>query len=254
VEKLPYLALDDIKMYYIIAGEGQPIALIHGAVLNIGTNWSGQIPVFSRNFKVIAMDLRGHGRTNNPSGILDHNTMAEDVASLLEKLHIGKTNLVGFSRGGTLAIRIALSHPELVNTLTICSSGYYVSKEGLNLFHKNMDPKTMEESGSEWVAFYRRIHRTNGIDYWKQLINQLRKSPKRKISLAELSRINVPTLIVVGDKDPYGFTQQAIEIHEALKDSELAVLPNTGHWVPEKKARRFNETVMDFLKRRSNQT
>lgn len=238
-------------MHYTIAGEGPTITLLHGAALTIETNWSNQIPIFSRKYRVVAMDLRGHGRTNNPSNTLDYETMAGDVSKLLEKLNTGKTSLIGFSMGGMIATRVTIDHPELVKTLILCSSGYYVSEEGLNLFARSVNPQMLEEANPELADFYRRIHRSGGLDYWKQLLDQLVKSSKKhRISLADLSRINVPTLILVGDHDPYGFTGQVLEMFGAVKGSELAIFPDTGHLIPNSKPRLFNETVIDFLERR----
>ncbi len=241
-------------MYYAIAGEGSTVVLLHGAALTVETNWSNQIPVLSRRYKTIAIDLRGHGRTTNPSGILDYKTMAGDVVKLLENLSLVRAHIVGFSMGGMIAIRIALLYPEFVRTLILCSSGYYVSKEGRSLFAKSADPQIIEESYSELVAFYRRVHREDGSDYWKQLLGQLVKSSRQRISKAELSRILVPTLIIVGDHDPYGFTRQALEMHDAIRGSELAMFPNTGHLITNTKQKLFNETVLDFLNRRGGES
>lgn len=71
------------------------------------------------------------------------------------------------------------------------------------------------------------------------------------MSLTDLTKISVPTLIVVGDRDPYGFTKQTIEMHDAIRGSELAIFPNSGHMIPDK-AKLFNEIVLDFLERRGN--
>jgi len=251
---MPYLALDDITIYYAIAGEGPPLALLHGAALTIETNWSNQIPIFSRKYKVVAIDLRGHGRTNNPSNIMNYDTMAEDVAKFLDRLRFGKSHLIGFSMGGMIAARIALSYPELAKTLILCSSGYHVSREAQHLFAKSVDPKTMEETDLERADFYRRIHKKGRSNYWKRLLKQLIKSSRSKTDLNDLSKINVPTLIIVGDQDPYGFTRQAIEMHDVIRGSELAVFPDIGHLIPNKKPRLFNETVLDFLERRGSQT
>lgn len=248
---MPYLTLDDITMYYAIAGEGPTLALLHGAALTIETNWSNQIPVFSRKYRVVAMDLRGHGRTNNPSNIMSHNIMAEDVINLLDRLHFERIHFIGFSIGGMIATRIALSHMETVKTLILCSSGYRVSKEARDLFAKSIDPKAMEEDDLERADFYKRIHIKGGPNYWKRLLRQIIKSSRSKIvSLSDLSKINVPTLIIVGDQDPYGFTKQAIEMHNAIRGSELAIFPDMGHLIPNKKPKLFNETVLDFLERR----
>ncbi len=248
---MPYATIDDIKMNYTMAGEGRPITLLHGAALTIETNWANQIPVLSRRRKVIAVDLRGHGRTNNPRGILGHDLMASDVAKFLGMVGVERTGLLGFSMGGMIAIRLVLEHPELVSTLILCSTGYSVSREGHELFARKSDPQLMEESSPEWAEFYKRIHVGEGPDSWRKLFSQLRDSPKgRKVELVDLSGISVPTLVVVGDRDPYGFTKQALEMHEAIRGSELAVLPDAGHMIMEKKAKLFNEIVLDFLDRR----
>lgn len=248
---MPYIVLDDIKMYYMVAGEGHALTLLHGAALTIETNWANQIPVLSRKYRVVAVDLRGHGRTNNPRGILNHDLMLGDVHRFIEEMGLAGMHLLGFSMGGMIALRLTFEHPELVKTLILCGAGYRLSKEGHELFAENANPKTMEETNPEWAEFYRRIHRSGGTDSWKKLLRQLTSSPKsRGLSLEDLSRIHVPTLIIVGDRDPYGFAEQAFEMHGAIRGSELAVFPDAGHMIPEKKAKLFNETVLDFLERR----
>ena len=248
--KLPYMILDDIKIHYILAGEGPPLTLLHGAALTLETNWSNQIPVFARTHRIIAVDLRGHGRTNNPSEVLNQTAFSNDVIKFLEKLNVKTTHLIGFSMGGMTALRIALDAPQLVESLILCSSGYYVSEKTRVLFAQNVGYTSLENVNSEWADFYRTIHREGGPEYWKQLLKKLIKYPKHhEIRLQQLSKIHAPTLILVGDRDPYGFTKQAMEMHDALANSELAVLPNTGHMVPNKKSKVFNEIVLNFLKK-----
>jgi pimeloyl-ACP methyl ester carboxylesterase len=248
VAKMPYLILDNVRMHYLISGEGPPVTLLHGAALTLETNWSNQIPVFSRTNRVIALDLRGHGRTNNPSMVLSQAVFYTDVINLLEKLRVLQTHLIGFSMGGMTALRIALDAPQLVKTLILCSTGYYVSKRSRTLFAQNIDPFTPGNLDSEWVDFYRTIHRESGENSWKRLFKQLTEYPKHhKVSLQQLSTIHAPTLLIVGDRDPYGFTKQAMEIHSAIANSELAILPDTGHMIPTKNAQVFNEVVLRFL-------
>jgi pimeloyl-ACP methyl ester carboxylesterase len=254
VAKMPYLMLDNVRMHYLMSGEGPPITLLHGAALTLETNWSNQIPVFSRTHRVIAVDLRGHGRTNNPSTALSQAVFATDVINLLEKLQVPQTHLIGFSMGGMTALRIALNAPQLVKSLILCSTGYYVSERSRTLFAQNIDPFTLENLDSEWVEFYRTIHRASGENSWKRLVKQLTESPKHhKLSLPQLATIHAPTLLIVGDRDPYGFTQQAMEMHSAIADSALAILPDTGHMIPTKNAKVFNEMVLRFLAKHKDQ-
>ena len=248
---MPYMVLNDIKMNYTVAWEGPTLTLLHGAALTIETNWANQIPVLSRKHRILAMDLRGHGRTNNPCGIISHDLMVNDVLSFLKKMDIERTNLLGFSMGGMIATRIALKRLELVNTLILCATGYYVTKEGHELFAKKVDPQLIEGSNPKWTGFYSRIHVGEGPDSWRKLLKQFKDSPTRyKVELHDLSRISAPTLIVVGDRDPYGFTKQALDMHEAIRGSEFAILPDAGHMIMEKKAELFNKIVLDFPDRR----
>lgn len=135
-----------------------------------------------------------------------------------------------------IALCIALDHPELVKNLILCSTGYYISKKSLNLFSKRINPTTIEKNNPKLLDFYKSNHLGEEPNYWKQLLNQLKKYGKtQKTSLLDLSKIRAPVLIIVGDHDLYGFTNQAIKMHNAIKKSELAIFPKNGNSIPNNK-------------------
>src|SRR3954469_13321563 len=119
-----YADVNGIKMYYEIHGEGKPLVLIHGGGSTIQTTFGRVLPVFAKKYKVIAVELQAHGHTSdrNAPESFDHD--ADDVAALLKQLNILKTSIMGFSNGGTTAMRIAIRHPEVVDKLVIASGAY----------------------------------------------------------------------------------------------------------------------------------
>src|ERR1700743_3819883 len=112
-----------LNMYYEIHGSGDmPLVLIHGGGSTIETTFSNLLPIFSSFTKVIAVELQAHGRTNDRDAPESFDQDADDVAGLLKYLNITKANILGFSNGGSTALKIAIRHPELVNKLVAISA------------------------------------------------------------------------------------------------------------------------------------
>ncbi len=110
-----FAAVDGLKMYYAIPGQGRSIVLLHGGMHGIQSSSAKQIALPARNHKVIAIEQMGYGRTADVLGrVLSYESMAEDTAALLLKLGIANVDLIGWSDGGQLALGLAFSHPELV--------------------------------------------------------------------------------------------------------------------------------------------
>jgi pimeloyl-ACP methyl ester carboxylesterase len=118
-EQTGYSAVNGIKMYYEIRGQGEPLVLIHGGGSTIETTFGRVIGMLAKKHKVIAMDLQAHGRTSDRNGPESFEQDADDVAQLLKNLHIYKADFFGFSNGSTTAIQIAIRHPEIVNKLVL---------------------------------------------------------------------------------------------------------------------------------------
>src|SRR5437899_7284178 len=117
---MPYAAVNKLNMYCEVDGEGPPMLLMHGGTGSIPTKW---IPYFSGQFRVIAMEQMGHGRT---ADVIDRpfhfHDMAEDTVELMRQLEIDSAVIVGYSDGGIIGIDMAIHHPERVAKLAITGS------------------------------------------------------------------------------------------------------------------------------------
>jgi pimeloyl-ACP methyl ester carboxylesterase len=118
-----YADVNGLHMYYEIHGTGKPLVLIHGGGSTIRTSFGRILPALSRTHKIVAVELQAHGHSDNRDGRqITFEQDADDVAALLQQLHIDKADIFGFSNGGTTALQIAIRHPVLVNRLIIASS------------------------------------------------------------------------------------------------------------------------------------
>src|SRR4051812_15211364 len=119
-----YSDVNGLKLYYEVYGPGKPLLLLHGGGSTIQTSFGKIIPLLSKNRQIIAVELQAHGRTHDRDTPLTFEQDADDVAALLDNLHIAKTDILGFSNGGHTAIEIVLRHPDIVNKLILCSAFY----------------------------------------------------------------------------------------------------------------------------------
>lgn len=119
-----YSQINGIKMYYETYGEDAdtPLVLIHGGGSTIQSNFGKVIPVFSKNRRVIAVELQAHGRTSDRNADLSFEQDADDIATLLKNLNINKADFFGFSNGGTTTLQIAIRHPEIVDRIVLGSA------------------------------------------------------------------------------------------------------------------------------------
>ena len=119
-----YAPVNGLKMYYEVHGSGEPVVLLHGAFMNITTNWDGWIGELSKTRRVIAVETQGHGRTADAARDMTYENLADDVAALLEHLKIPKADLIGYSMGGAVAMQTAIRHPDKVRKAVIISSTF----------------------------------------------------------------------------------------------------------------------------------
>lgn len=125
-----FAMVNGLNMYYEIHGQGQPLVLIHGGGSSIDTTFARVLPFLSPNYRILAMDLQGHGRTKaRPSFV--SNTIpvdADDVYALMQHTGFTKASVLGFSKGGASALYLATRHPEVIDRLII--AGIFCRKDG----------------------------------------------------------------------------------------------------------------------------
>lgn len=116
---MSYVETNGLSLYYQEQGAGEPLVLLHGG-LGSGEMFAAVHPALAADRRVILVDLQGHGRTADVDRPFDHETMADDVAGLIEHLG-GEADVLGYSLGGEVALRLAIQHPQRVRNLTLVS-------------------------------------------------------------------------------------------------------------------------------------
>jgi pimeloyl-ACP methyl ester carboxylesterase len=224
--KSGYSDVNGIKMYYEIRGTGEPLVLIHGGVSTIETSFGRLLPLVSKHFKIIAMDLQAHGRTEDRNAPESFEQDADDVAALLQNLKVSKAHVLGFSNGGNTAMQLAYRHPQLVDRLVVASSFY--KREGLppglldNIRNARFDvmPQVFKD------AFLK----VNPDP--KKLRTMFEKDRDRMATFKDwndevLRSIKAPTLLVSGDQD-VALPAHTIAMSRLIPNCRLLILP-AGH-------------------------
>jgi pimeloyl-ACP methyl ester carboxylesterase len=116
-----------LRLHYVEAGTGTPVILVHGLAINLAGNW--MFPrVFqnlAKRYRVIALDNRGHGRSDKPYDPAQYGLeLVEDIVRLMDHLGLAKAHVVGYSLGGFITLRLALTHPERLLSAAPCGAGW----------------------------------------------------------------------------------------------------------------------------------
>ena len=111
-----YMKIDDVTLRYRVWGKGQPVLMLHGA-MEYWREWERQIPALARDFKVIAVDTRGHGESTFTDRELSYELFAKDMLEFAARLHLDSMDIVGFGDGGIIGMQMAMKEPDRVNKL-----------------------------------------------------------------------------------------------------------------------------------------
>jgi pimeloyl-ACP methyl ester carboxylesterase len=235
-----------MDMYYEIRGEGEPLVLLHGGG-GIGSNW---LLIFDQpppGYRSIVPDLRGHGRSTNPSMEFTFRQSARDVFALLDSLGIERFKAIGMSLGAKTLLHMATQDPERVEAMVLVSATPYFPKEARAIMN-TVTPDNRSEQ--EWQQM-RQWHKHGDEQIraiWRQS-NAFKDSyDDMNFTPPYLSTITARTLIVHGDRDPLYPLHVAVEMYDAIPDSYLWVVPNGGHGpIFGEMASHFGKTSLAFL-------
>lgn len=234
-----YAAVNGIKVYYEVYGEGRPVILLHGAFMTIDTNWSELIPELSKNRKVIAIELQGHGHSPFSDRKLSHTTLASDVAGVMDHLKVESADVVGYSFGGAIAYQFAIQSPKRLKNLVIISATYKSSGwiPEINSVFKTMKPALFENSPMHTAYNAVAPDKTK----WTKFLEQMIASAGTPYDMGDsnISKITAPVLIIAGDNDGLDKTELAktykllgggIAADMApMPKSQLAIVPGQSH-------------------------
>ena len=252
-----YAPANGLQMYYQVHGEGDPLVLIHGAYAS-ASMWGPILEQLSQHHRVIVLDMQAHGHTADIDRPLRYETMADDVAALMDYLGIESADIFGYSMGAGVGLQFALRHPEKVRRQILASGSFR---------HDGMYPEVLAGisqitpevfAGSPMEALY--MAEAPNPDDWPVLIEKLKDLDAQEFSWPEdkIRAIQSPTFLIFGDGDIVT-PEHAVEMFRlfgggvpadltGLPKSRLAILPATTHvGVAMEQPERLVNMIEDFL-------
>lgn len=241
------LPANGIQLHWNETGEGEPLLWLHGA-MGCGTDWRYIFKEAPAGYRIIAPDLRGHGGTANPSGAFTFRQCADDVLQLKAHLGLGALKAIGLSGGGIVLLHMAILEPASIDSMVIVSAPTHFPEQARAIM-RQMSETTVGEAEMAQM----RVRHPNGEAQIQQLFGMARGFADSyhdvNFTPAMLSGISARTLIVFGDRDPLYPVSIAVDLHQAIPQSSLWVVPNGGHGpVFGPAAARFEETALAFLR------
>ena len=241
-----YAAINGLQLYYEVHGNGKPLVLIHGGGSTINTSFGRILPALAKHHQVIAVELQAHGHTADTDRGMTFEQDADDVAALLQHLHIGKADIMGFSNGGTTALQVAIRHPQVVNKLVLASATY--KRAGMIPgFFEGMQHASLDNMPSQLKDAFKQINPDP-----KALQAMFTRDATRMINFKDIpdtaiKAIQAPTLVLNAYKDVI-LPEHALELSRALPHGDLAILPGGhGDYIGEICAPDKNSTLPDMV-------
>ena len=264
----------DIELYYEVhgptllpAGQADPLLLIMGLGAN-ATSWEMQVPDFSREYRVIAFDNRGAGRTVKPQSPYTIPQMAQDAIGLLDHLEIGAAHVFGMSMGGMIAQELALRHPQRVRALVLggtMAGGPNAVMAGRQLMQQWASTALLPQEqaiekglqflySEEFIANNkeRLMKRALELGHLQAPLDALQRQVMAVVQFNAYDRladIKAPTLIITGKDDKIVPSENSRILAERIPGAELVELEVVGHGFLGELPAEANSIVLDFLRR-----
>lgn len=246
---MPYAHVNGAPLYYHEYGTGEPVILLHNFLATGETCWRKQIPAFRTHYRLIVVDLRGHGRSENPDGApLTHTQFAADIIALAEALGVASAHFWGVSSGAMLLLTLALRAPQLVRSLVLTAATYRFTPVN-QARALSLTPETIPDT---WAAHWQAIHSpVYGPDYWRTLLDAFHRlnldgSEANFPPPAQLAALTQPILLIHGDRDEYFPVEIAVELYRLLPNAALCIIPQAGHLPNSEHAATWNAGVRAF--------
>ena len=228
-----YASVNNIRLYYEVYGEGEPLLLLHGNSESIAS-FRAQIPELSKQYKVIALDTRGQGKSTEDGKKFTYELFAEDAKALLDHLQLDSVHVLGWSDGGNIGLIMAIKYPSKVKSLSTMGANLYNNTTSVKPWVNNMLLKERKEL----------IDTIPGDIFRIRMINLLLNEPNIKPEW--LTNISCPVLVMAGSDDVIKEAHTKL-IAANIKRSQLVIFPKGNHFEPSERPARFNKTVLDFL-------
>jgi pimeloyl-ACP methyl ester carboxylesterase len=256
---------DGIDVAWFEAGRGEPLVLIHG-LADDHRAWRRTLPDLMLRHHVVLYDLRGHGQTNLGQPDASLRQLGEDLVALLDALDVRRADLAGFSLGGTIAMRVAIDHPDRVGGLALVATSSRVGRAAGDWYRERVamvgrgDPRLREKLDQDTADVYAQSpgEVEEGLLIRRQSTADPRGYANACAAMAglnaapldpELPRIKAPALIVAADRDQHCPPKAAQIIAAGIAGSRLEVFEGAGHPIPVERPAELARSINSFLAR-----
>lgn len=268
---MPTIRINDANIYYQDFNEApneakETIVFAHGLLWD-NEMFAPQIEQLKSTYRCIAFDFRGQGKSESTQSGYDMGSLSLDTKSLIEKLVDGPVHFLGLSMGGFIGMRLAIHHPELIKSLMLLETtadpepeenkpkyrrlafiakwlgvGVIADKTMAIMFSQSFlnDPEKADVK-NEWKARLKVLNRWTFGKAVKGVI-------ERNGIYGRINKIDMPTLIVVGDEDVATTPAKAIRMHEAIKGSDLVIIAKAGHTSSIEQPNAVTKAIKEFLR------
>lgn len=248
--KTGYAPVNGLRLYYEIHGSANPtqppLVVLHGGGDTIETSFGHVLALLALNRQVIAFEQQGFGHT---ADIADRpfsfEQSADDTATLLEYLHIDRADLCGFSNGGTIALQVAIRHPQLVRKLVPIST-FFSRDGGYPQFWDSFGHVQLKDMPLQLREAYLKVapQPENLQSFFDKCVQRM--SNFQDIPADAIHRIVAPTLVINGDNDVVR-PEHAVALMRLLPHAQVAILPGTDHMAIMTRADALVPMINSFL-------
>ncbi|HQT93435.1 MAG: hypothetical protein B7Z61_02305 [Acidobacteria bacterium 37-71-11] len=258
---------DGVALHVVVEGEGEPVVLLHGHSLDLRV-WDEIVPaLIAAGLRAIRYDQRGHGRSASPPSGYRWGDHAADLAEVIVRVAGGPAHVVGLSKGGGIALELAVRRPELVRTLALIgplvpdaplSDELLASFKVLARAIRSEGPRAV--MGELWLSHpliasaaarpgaRERLEAMLQTFPAGEYLATVRDAPDRTWKLTErLAEIAVPTLVVRGAREIPDFVSSTEILANAVAGAQVVVIPESGHLVPLEQPAAVGKVLRGFL-------
>lgn len=256
--------VNNTHLCYDDVGDGNiPIIFLHGFPFS-KSMWHGQMEFLKYQHRLIAVDIRGFGKSIDEESVLGIDLFADDLIAFMDALNIDQAIICGLSMGGFIALNAVKRFPKRFVALILCDTQCVADTPEI----KEKRYKTIEEIKVKGVkefndGFLKSVFHEDSLLHKTELVEKLRRVvygntqhiiTNGLIALAErtetcsaLSDINIPTLILCGREDEVTPLEQSVHMHENIEHSILYVLDHSGHVSNLEQPHEFNKHLLHFV-------
>ncbi|WP_295808927.1 alpha/beta hydrolase [uncultured Nitratireductor sp.] len=239
--------LNSVEIYYEEYGTGQPLVLLHGFG-GCSQNWYPFIDQLFERYRLILVDLRGHGYSTNPDNRFTHRDAAGDVFLLLDELGIASFSAMGISSGAMALLHMATRKPERIDSMVLISTTTHFPDQARAIMRRasiGTLPQDVQEMYRECAK--------RGDEQVRQLLSQFNALAENdddmNFTKESLSAITARTLIVHGDRDNFFPVEIPLDLYRSIPNAELWIIPGSDHSAVFDAATPFASTALRFLDR-----